>query len=141
VHVSSTHIIGRLQVQGGELHLTDCSITAGSERQTGETEGERGLSMVGGRAILVRTAMSGHSAGAIGVRTAQLILIQCTLNDNTAQVGAGMLVGTGSNVTVAHSLFSGNRATISGGAIQVTSCRSNTCAHAMGEQGFVPAGS
>ena len=129
VHISTLHLVGQLRVDGGELSITDCSITSDSahvaaegrqRRRLDAPTGERALSVLGGgHATLVRTMVSGCTSGAIGVSSATLGLRLCILRDNTAQTGGAMLVGGGSNVTVEQSLIAYNSATVSGGALQV----------------------
>ena len=128
VSIHSVHLLGQLKVGGGELALTDCTIEAalisgaGSSGGAGrrlESATERAFSMVGGHAVLIRVSISGHSAGAIDVAAASLILIACTLRDNWARTGGALLVRDGADVTAVHTAFINNGASESGGALQV----------------------
>eukprot|EP00966_Prymnesium_polylepis_P182093 4218141-Prymnesium_polylepis.2 len=79
----------------------------------------RALTITGGRVILARTVLFGHSAGAIGVVEATLILIETTIRDCRARTGGAVLVGRDSTVRGTKTLFTDNSADVSGGALQV----------------------
>ena len=73
------------------------------------------------------TQVMGHPAGALGVEAAALTLIGCIIRDCSAAFGGAILVRDGANVTVSGSKLIGNRATVRGGAIQVTFCDVYVC--------------
>ena len=108
-------------VQGGNLAVTACSIEAipSEEQATASLHSERALSILGGHVELLQIALHGHLAGAISIEAATLILIECTICNSRAQSGGAMLIEEGAEVDVALSLFEGNSALSSGGALQV----------------------
>ena len=126
VHISSVRLVGLVRVEGGELELTDCAIDAmaaeiggGARRALNPSDEERALSIIGGDVVLLRVLLQGHPAGAIRAHAANLALMECTIGNNEAQSGGAILVSGGSNVTVEYSVLVGNRALVSGGALQV----------------------
>ena len=126
IHIASLRLVGHVRVEGGELRLTDCSIEEaneqeGSGRQLSVRAVSRALTITGGHVLLMRAMLRGHTAGAIEVANALLTLIECVIENNRAPVGGAMLVGSGAIATVVHSNLTGNRASESGGAIQVAS--------------------
>lgn len=124
VHIHRVRLLGRLDVKGGKLSLFECSIEppTGSEHTSSAvpSAADRALSITGGSVRLMRTALSGHLAGALQVDAATLNLIECSLRDNHAQTGGAMLVRGDSHVRVERSNFTNNSASLSGGALQVT---------------------
>ena len=118
VHVSHVRILGRLRVAGGELTLSSCSIEANT-LENDETTDERGVSIFHGDVTMIRTTLSGHRAGALSVRAARLTIIECAFRDNHARSGGAVLVRDESIVIAIRSNFTDNRATASGGALQV----------------------
>lgn len=120
MHVTNVLVRGGLRVEGGELRLTNCTILSpwwatGSD----DVSTHRAISIAGGHALLMRVVLSGHSAGAISIDAATLILLECTFRENLAQVGGALLISGGANVTAERSVFVHNSASVSGGAIQV----------------------
>ena len=123
VRISNVRLLGRLRVEDGELSLVDCRVEEDApdrRRQLSATEGSaRALSISGGQAYLTRTTLQGLTAGAISVENANVILDQCSIQDCQAQSGGAVLVGEGAVLRVDGSIFTGNIAVISGGALQV----------------------
>lgn len=126
VHLSNLRLRGTLSVQEARLTIVDCRIEAILEGEQGatSTSAERGLSVRGGHVVLLRSVLHGHSAGAIYVAAAHLLLIACAIRSSRAQTGGAMLVVNGAEVIVALSHFAENRALESGGALQVPTSES-----------------
>eukprot|EP00966_Prymnesium_polylepis_P333786 7389207-Prymnesium_polylepis.1 len=122
VHISKVRLLGQLRVDGGELNIQDCIIEEISSTSVvgGKLSAkERALTVFDGRVILMRTVMQGHSAGAIYVASATLILIETTIRKCQAPAGGAILVCGHSTVQVELSQFVDNSAAVSGGALQV----------------------
>ena len=120
VHFSNMRLVGRLKVEDSKLWLTRCSIepVQGSTSVT-----ERALSITGGRVKLVQSVLSGHPAGAIGVDSAHLILVECVVRDSRARTGGAIRIsGSSSLLESVLSNFTNNTAFESGGALQVPGC-------------------
>ena len=126
VHIANMRLLGHFLVQGGRLILTDCIIErlGGHETSAGipgrRLENQlsgRAISVEGASAILTRTIVRGHHAGAISVRQGQLSLYDCTLRDNQAEHGGALRIAGVARIE--HSRFINNTALLSGGALQV----------------------
>ena len=117
LHISDVRLLGRIRVESGELRMTACSMEPMEHAHGSDTSlaGERALSLVGGSAILTSSVLRGWNAGAIGVQTASLVLVECSVRDSTALFGAALLVASGADVKAVRSNFTDNI----GGAIQV----------------------
>jgi predicted outer membrane repeat protein len=124
VHISNLRLVGRLQIHGGKLNLDNCRI----DEASGSSAPARALIISDGEVLLMRTMLSGHSAGAIEVTGGKLDLLTCYIFDNHATVGGAILVsGETTNVTVSrNSRLENNSAAVSGGAIQVVASLKRT---------------
>jgi len=128
VHISNMRLLGHFVVQGGRLILTDSVIERlGGHENYPATPGRRlesqsfgrAISIEGGSAILTRTVVRGHNAGAISVHQGELDLYDCTLRDNRAEQGGALHIsGTSVVARIEHSRFINNTAS-RGGALQV----------------------
>ena len=148
VHMINMRLLGGLRVEGSALRLSECSVEAAAARSSdGEAHRrlaappvERALAIVGGSALLARTTLSGHAAGAILVKAASLTLVESAVRNCRAPTGAAMLVQHGANVTAVRSNLTDNRAEDGGGAIQVlAACARRTLAAAHRDATVVPA--
>ena len=145
VHISKLHLQGRLVVEGGELELTDCSISPRDNDGLSQSAEQRAMSIVGGFVLLVRTTLSNHLQGALAVHSAMLSLFECIIRDCRAQAGPAILISGTANVTCAASRFIDNAAEVSGGALQVSldqldwvhSSTPSACCHAAHSVGMV----
>ena len=121
VHISNLRLLGTLSVHDAHLNIADCIIEAiPGQEHTSDSAQERALSVVGGDVTVTNTLVMGHPAGALSVEAAALNLRGCTLRDCSAPLGGAILVRGGAIVTASGSKLIGNRATVRGGAIQVT---------------------
>eukprot|EP00966_Prymnesium_polylepis_P316482 7312820-Prymnesium_polylepis.1 len=127
LHIVNVRLLGGLRVEGSELRLSECSLevatasssNGGAQRRLAAPAVERALAIVGGSALLARTTLSGHAAGAILVNAASVTLVECTVRNCHALTGAAILVQQGANVTAVRSNLTDNQADAGGGAIQV----------------------
>ena len=143
VHISSVRLLGRVLVNGGDLVISDCTLEhlQHAERQRrrldtpvlGFSEATvmmRALSIAGGRVVAVRSALFGHTMGAVHVSAAYLLMIECMVRDNRAKSGGAVLVEGEATVHVTRSELIRNTAELRGGAMQVlenTWSSWNTC--------------
>jgi hypothetical protein len=142
LHIIGVRLLGRIEVQGGQLSLTNCRVDApsgvvapqsvASSTRADLSVGERALSIVGGRAVLERTNFSGHLTGALeAIDEAIVTLVGCIIQSCRAHVGGAIAVRTGASVHVEHSTLMNNTAVVSGGAIQVNGWRLDSPCHAL----------
>jgi|EP00966_Prymnesium_polylepis_P287693 hypothetical protein len=117
----NAYLLGRLSVQGGELVLTDCNIEPDVHASSPIGE-QRALWIGDGHVLLVRVLVQGHRAGAIGVDSAHLTMVLCSIISNGlgAQTGGALLVRGASQVSAEASLLTNNSAAVGGGALHVS---------------------
>ena len=125
VHIYSVRLLGQLEVRGGELKLNDCVIepaaptnASRAATQDHNSGGRRALLIFQGDVILTRTIFRAHKAGALEVNAANVVLIECTLQDCGAQTGGALRVRGNANMIIVQSTFADNTAAVSGGALQ-----------------------
>eukprot|EP00966_Prymnesium_polylepis_P257106 5939434-Prymnesium_polylepis.1 len=126
VHMFNLRLVGRLKVEGAELTLMDCSIedptgqsAGGGRRHLAGTPVERGLSITHSVVVLVRIVLFGHTSGAIEVHGASLAMIDCTVSGSRAPSGGALMIGSNAMVLLELCKLNGNRADLSGGAINI----------------------
>jgi hypothetical protein len=112
-----------------EFTLSDCTVEMpGGATQPGAhrrlSTSERAIWAVGARVILTRTTVRGIAMGAIGMEaSSHLTLLHCTIRDNHAETGGGILVAGDSELVAVDTAFVNNSAAVNGGGLQVDSGR------------------
>ena len=105
---------GGLYNDGGNLTLTDCTVSGNSSSGNGG-----GVYTRGGTTTLIDCSISGNSAFQAGVFVANgtTVLTGCTVSGNTGSYGAGLYAGAAGTMTLTNCTVSGNSATVNGGGV------------------------
>ena len=114
VNITNVRFLGPLEVRGGTLTLSHCTV-----EEESSVARQRAMSIIGGDVTLAQTTLRGRSMGAISVDAARLALVKCVIQDSRAVTGGAMLIRNDANVTIEASNLTDNHADFSGGALQV----------------------
>lgn len=112
VRLENLRITGALQVDGGSLVISSCTLGRSSATL-------RALSLSGGEVFVEHTTFCNTTSGGVGVTGGRLELSDSVLRDNQAETGGALHV-TGGNVRVARCRLENNRATVEGGGLHAS---------------------